>query len=179
MFNLLPDSEKKFILAEYANRRTVAALAFLFVLGLIASISAFPAFLLSSAKVSEVREEIEAVRQSKIFQEESSLSAELQKTQGKISSLHPKEAFIPVETVFTRIITHRGDGIRMNGLRLSATTDAERQILVNGIARDRDALLSFVHALEEDPLFSSVDLPVSNFTRDRNAEFSLTIHGTF
>ena len=43
------------------------------------------------------------------------------------------------------------------------------------MAKDREVLRGFVKALEEEPYFERVEIPVSNFVKDRDIEFSLEI----
>lgn len=48
-------------------------------------------------------------------------------------------------------------------------------ILVGGTASERDLLVSFLKALEESGSFSSVDVPISSLTKEKNLPFSMTI----
>jgi hypothetical protein len=180
MFNLLPEPEKKQILAEYNTRRIIMALIFLFILGCVAVISIFPAYLLSSSKVREVESGIGSIRQSDIFAEEELLRAELASANERLNALMPTDGEMQVNELLAHVIAHRSDTIRINGFSFSRSGPENEAILaVAGIAESRDMLSSFVDSLRGDALFGEVDLPVSNFAKDRNAEFTLEVQGTF
>jgi hypothetical protein len=180
MFNLLPEPEKKQILSEYNLRRNILMLIFLFVVGLIAVISIFPSYLLSSSKILEAQDGVSSIRNSNVFKEEESLNAELAQTNLKLSALQPLAGERYVSELFNAVITERSSGIRMNGLQYKRGDDKKGGYLsVSGVAQDRENLSQFVTALGKNSLFSKVDLPVSNFTKDRNADFTLQINGSF
>jgi len=48
-------------------------------------------------------------------------------------------------------------------------------ILISGVAFDRNSLVSFSTELGDSDLFSSVEVPVSSLTKDRNLPFSINL----
>ena len=50
-----------------------------------------------------------------------------------------------------------------------------KKVTVLGIAPSRELLLLFRRALEDDVAFKKVDLPISNFVKGSNIEFSLSL----
>jgi len=48
-------------------------------------------------------------------------------------------------------------------------------VSIEGIAPSREILLAFRRLLENDPLFKSVDLPISNFIKGSNIRFNLNL----
>ena len=54
-------------------------------------------------------------------------------------------------------------------------TPKGREIRINGSAPSREKLLIFRLALENDPSFSRVDLPISNFVKGSDIKFFLTL----
>jgi len=179
MFNLLPEQEKKQIIEEYKARRAIITLVFIFAIGLIGVISIFPAYILSSSKASEVVRNIEAIRNSDIFKEEAELSSKLSEANLKLLALRPPKAQRSVVSLFTSVVDHKNADIRIDGFLYTALPNGTTRITVNGIARGRQDLSNFVAELKKDPLLSKVDLPVSSFTKDQNADFSLDITGSF
>jgi hypothetical protein len=177
MFNLLPEIEKKNIVNEYNTRRSIVALIFIFIVGLFSVISIIPSFILSSSRVNQVSEDILAIQQSDIFIEEPEITISLSDTNSKISTLLPEEQKIYVADIFERVISHKTSNIRINGITYRSGESGG--VAVNGIARSREELSSFVEDMRKDSLFKEVNLPVSNFAKDRNAEFTLNIIGDF
>lgn len=180
MFNLLPEPEKKQILSEYSIRRTIIALAFLFIIGLVAVIAIFPAYVLSTSKVSEVSNAIESMRKSSIFQEEADLNSKLSEANAKLLALRPPKTEVDVATLFRSVISHKDNKIRLEGFQYTqGKGNASGKLSVVGISATRQDLSRFVDELKKDPLFKKVDLPVSSFTKDQNADFTLDITGNF
>lgn len=179
MFNLLPEIEKKQIIDEYKSRRFAIALVFLFVIGLIGIISIFPARVLSSLKISEVKNTINNIQESTFFKEEDDLTKKLSEANLKLLALHPPQNEIHLDQFLRNITKLKGPDIRINGFiyaQGSGTTGAT--LTVAGIARSRESLSEFVKTLRKEPSFSKVDLPVSSFTRDQNASFTVMITRT-
>lgn len=182
MFNLLPEQEKKEILTEYRIRRLIIASIFLLVLGFIAVISLLPSYLLSSAKVVEGKDSVAAIERSSIVAEEPALQSSLQVANVKLSALTPASAN-SLASVLDAIGAARSEHIRLNGILFTRGAPgagvATDTIQLSGVAKDRDSLSAFEDALKANPLFTSVDLPVSNFAKDQNEDFSLSLTGSF
>lgn len=180
MFNLLPENEKRNILREYNFRRAIVLTAFLFALGVIACVSLFPSFLLSSAKIIEEEAQLASIKKSDTFQEADRLNASLIETNLKIQSLKPLNNEQYIVDVIGTVIAKKNDAIRINGFLFKRGNGKDTgSLTVSGLTRDRESLSAFVRELEKEPLFTKVVLPISNFTKDRNAEFSIQINGAF
>ncbi len=180
MFNLLPEPEKKQIIDEYHSRRTVVGLSLLFVVGLISIVAIFPSFVLSGSKVSDAENTINNLKDSSIFKEEAGLNSELSQANAKLVALHPAKSDVDVAGLFQSIVTHKTNNIRITGFLYTPTNATNPgKISIQGLARGREDLSLFVDSLKKDPSYKSVDLPVSSFTKDLNADFSIDITGNF
>jgi Tfp pilus assembly protein PilN len=180
MFNLLPEPEKKQILNEYSTRRLDVALFFLFIIGLISVISIFPSFVLSSVKVTDSKRNIDAIKNSSILKEADQLNSQLSQANQKLLALRPPKQEISMSTIFQAVIADKSTNVRLSSFLLQNGTGATGdKVIVRGVARTREDLSAFVSQLKKDPLFTNVDLPVSSFAKDQNADFSITISGAF
>ena len=180
MFNLLPESEKRQIIDEYQTRRTVIGLIFLFVVGIISIVAIFPSFVLSSAKIFEVGETIDNLKNSSIFKEEKELNSALSEANLKLIALRPPKSDVDVATLLRSIILVKGSGVRLIGfLYTPASGTTKSKISIQGVAKSREDLAQFVDALKKDSQFTNTDLPVSSFTKNQNAEFTIDITGNF
>ena len=68
-------------------------------------------------------------------------------------------------------------GVRVHGLDFQKPekgTSVARMALT-GTARNRDALRSFITALEAQSAVQSVDAPISNFLADKDIVFRITV----
>lgn len=179
MFNLLPESEKKRILKEYRLRKTTIILSFLFATGLISFIFLIPSYMLSSSRDKEVSNRIDAVRRSTIVGEANEINASLVDTNLKIQSLKIEENEVLIKDLFDRVLSKKTDSIRIVDIQFRKKQTDGNEIELSGIARDRESLSAFIKSLEEEDLFLNVDIPVSSFAKETNANFSVNITGKF
>ncbi len=181
MFNLLPETEKEKILREYNHRRLIVFLAFMSATLCMALVALFPSYILSSIKLKEVETNIAVVRQSKEFQEADKLQTVLTESNEKLSALQFGRSKVLSQDLIAQIINVKNTGIRINGLlyKKSTAKDTSSQIFINGIAQNRESLSRFVTDLQKVKIFKKVALPVSSFTKDVNAEFTISIEGDF
>jgi Tfp pilus assembly protein PilN len=180
MFNLLPQSEKQNILKEYATRRNILIVMFVFALGVISVVALIPAYLLSTIKLNEVNDELVRVKGSVAFQESDNLNKILIDTNAKLASVKATKDQVYVADLIKNVISKQDLNIRINGIMYKrGSAGAMSVITLAGIAHNREQLSSFVQDLRSLPLFTSVNLPVSSFAKDKNAEFSIQIQGAF
>jgi len=180
MFNLLPQNEKQNILKEYRARRNILIAMFVFALGVISVVVLIPAYLLSTVKLNEVQDELARVSGSEAFQESDKLNKILIDTNAKLASLKVTKDQVYIADLIKNVISKRDLNIRVNGIMYKrGSAGAMSVITLAGVAHNREQLSTFVQELRSLPLFTSVDLPVSSFAKDKNAEFSIQIQGTF
>jgi len=153
---------------------------FVFVLSVVASVSLFPSLLLSMGKREEVEVQLSSAREATILIEADAITKAIVLSNKKIETLQFSTSTVFVEDLFENIIEKRGNSIRLRGFQYKRSVGKDLgAISVNGIARNRESLLQFTKALEENPYFEQINLPVSNFARDKNAEFTVEIRGKF
>ncbi len=177
MFSLLPENEKDVILKEYRARRQVILAVFVFALSVIASISLFPSFLLSSIRTKEIEQQLSTIRESPVLQERVTLDKTLVDTNRKLELLRVGTTTIFVKDLVDDILESKGTtSIRINGLLYKREAGKVSNTLsITGVARDRETLSFFVKELEKR--FSQVNLPVSNFAREKNPQFTIEVKG--
>ena len=83
------------------------------------------------------------------------------------------------EVLFSTIISEiekiTTEGITINSFALSRKGVDLNTIAVTGIAKTRANLSNFQSAIENNILFKSASLPLSNLTKDKDIPFSITI----
>lgn len=180
MFNLLPEQEKKQIIGEYRARRTIVGLFFLFIVGLMSIIAIFPSFVLSGSRISGVETSLNNMKNSPIFKEEATLSSKLSEANLKLVALRPPKRDVDVSALFQAIVSRKKSTIRLTSFTyISAVGTTPGKVSISGIAKSREDLSAFVEDLKKIPEFKSVNLPVSSFTKDSNADFSIELTGDF
>lgn len=179
MFSLLPAKEKKKLLKEYKFRLAVVGLIFFVALGLILLVVSLPSYLIAKSKNSEIVGRIEAVKQSTIFSEADTLNQELNDAGQKIKSFEDFNSKTRVYEIFAQAISDKSADIRIKGISFDNRVEGgQEKVVLTGVARTRDALRNFVDKLETNKFFSEVDLPVSNFTKEHDLDFTINIIGS-
>lgn len=178
MFTLLPETEKKGILREYHMRRAIIAFFFLFALGCVTFIFLIPSHLLSSSRSREILGRVEAVQKSTIVADADEIESKLLATNLKLQIFKGGGMERGVSGAFEKVLSYKTASIRIHKVEFRHGEKEGDEIVLSGIAQNRDALSVFVRALEGEPAFSRVIIPVSDFARDLNANFTITIRTT-
>jgi len=173
MINLLPLEEKEKIKAEYRVRVFVVILFFVFATIIIATVLLLPRYLFL-----ETRERVYGGELSKIDIDladgQRELKNVLRDTKRKVDILESGADKVNVyHDIFLPVLENRNT-IEIDGISYENTRDDD-VLLVSGISPDRDTLLDFIKKLEQNPSFGNVELPVSNFIKNKDIEFSMDI----
>lgn len=179
MINLLTQEEKKKIRKEYLFRLSLVALVLLLGSSLIGIALLIPPFLISSIKERDVRGQSELLKQSIENSSRDSSIVQLREAAQKLEALAEAKDQIKIADMFKRVADHRTEGIELAGLFYKQVSDNEAILTVSGVANNRGDLLAFSRALEQDLLFSGVELPVSNLAKEENISFSFKITSVF
>lgn len=73
------------------------------------------------------------------------------------------------------IIADKPEGVKISSFSDSTNEKGKLTIVVSGIADSREDLLAFANNLGSDKRYSKVDLPVSNFSKKTDIEYSIMI----
>lgn len=168
MLKLLLEKDKKEIKKEYAFRfLNVFLNIFIFIL-IVYTILTLSNYILVKAEYENTLKYSKQINDSALLQKQKDLEKEI-KNINKKAELLGGEKQIPSEIV-AELLSHRNDKIVINNINYSL-----EKIDVSGIANDRDGLISFVDNLNQSEIFEQTDLPVSNFTKNNNIPFSLSV----
>ncbi len=184
MTNLLPQQEQVNIKKEYKHRRLVVIFSALVVMFVVSAGFLVPSFMLSNVKLREVSFDAEQARRaSEDLQKTKSVSSALLKDAEKKLSLlivDKNKNKNDASDVIRLVTDNKSDRVRIQSITYEMGKDKiAGKMTVAGIAKDRDSLTEFVKILESQKLFTKVDLPVSNFAKDKDINFSISISGTF
>jgi len=176
--NLLPQTEKE-ILKKGLKLRFLILTSFLisasFLLGLVMLL---PAYFLTSGNLSRVALE----NYSSEIKNENSVEATLslpEEVNSKLKFLQSNNGNASAVDTISQIIKYLPTKVKLDSISFSREQSREGKsgviILISGIAADRNSLISFSTFLKESNSFSSVEMPVSSLTRDKDLPFSMNI----
>jgi hypothetical protein len=174
MFKLLTEESKAQVKKEYFLRRYVVALSSLSVVALIALVGIFPSYILSIARQQEVAERARVLGEGTPQQGEADLSEWLALFNQKLKLLSPKLDKDRASGMIEAGLAEKGSGISVIAISW-VKRDSEILLSMQGVARDRQALIAFEKRLNASGQFESVALPVSNLAKDSNINFQVKL----
>src|SRR3989344_3764669 len=177
MINLIPNEEKKKKRKDFYFRLLVTAFTVFGFSTLIAAAALLPAYFLSVVKKNLISEKVEAQKNEPVpLLDQKTL--DLVKYLGNKLSLVEKSRenqYSISKKVLNEILSEKMPVIKITLISFQNDPSGGKTVNVNGSAASREALLAFKRALEDNPAFKKVDLPISNFIRGSNIQFSLNL----
>ncbi|HTE48299.1 MAG TPA: hypothetical protein VK675_00115 [Candidatus Paceibacterota bacterium] len=181
MINLIPNKEKKEMVKGFRYRLVVLFLivgAFCFLIVLIAIL---PAFFLSVAKDNIINAKLEEQKSEPVPLLDQQTLAVIKDLDNKLSIVEndTKNKFAVSEKVINAIMVKKMPEIKLNDIfyenKPASDPKGGRKISIQGTAPSREILLLFRQALEDSTNFKQVDLPISNFIKGSDIQFSLSL----
>jgi len=175
MLNILPKEQKNVLKKEYQLRRIVVWLGLVFVSLAVSLVLILPSYLVYRIKARDVRTELE--RSRKLLEADFQSGDVAGETTRAIKNTEELKPFTAKTSVYSllKIFESKPNTVRISEISFLSQGVEASKLLVRGIAADRESLTSFARALESRPEFGSIDLPVSNFAKERSIDFSMTI----
>ncbi len=170
MFHLLPEKEKKVLEAEYRYRLLLVGLIFILASLVVASVFLLPSYLLSARRLTDVSVRNDQVKNEIKTKTDPSISTFLSTLKDNLAALKPTQKTPNFSTLVKEITDKKTTGIGID----SFSRDG-KGIIIGGQADNRDNLIRFSRDLQMVADFSKVDLPISDFAKDKNINFSITI----
>lgn len=174
MSNLLPKREQTLLKKEYSLRRIIVLL-FLFsaVLG-ISFVLLFPSYILSRVNKTEAAIRLQAAQRTMQTKSGDDISASVRDAKDKARALQISQKMHSVYDL-VRLFEKKSEEIKINEMYYNRSEEGVVTLAIKGKAGTRESLTAFRRQLEAQPEFLSINLPISNFAKDRNIEFSVDI----
>lgn len=177
MINLIPNSEKKKMIRDFYFRFITVLFSAVGLSLILVIIALTPAYFFTTFRENLINESLVKQENTPIptaSQQAVSVSEELDRKISLINSFRDSKVKVS-EQIISEIILNKLSDIRITQIQYSNSETGETKVLVRGNAPSRERLLLFRIALEDSLAFDKVDLPISNFVRGSNIEFSLNI----
>lgn len=177
MINLIPNKEKKLMIRDFYWRLALVAIFSLSTVVLIASIALLPSYFMSSVKKSLAEEKLEVEKAEPIDKADQETLSLLSLLDEELSMIEKSSEgkFLVSERVIRKILEKKTGEIRISQISFENNQAGENTVSIRGTATSREKLLSFRRALEADPDFQKVDLPISNFVKGSNIQFYISL----
>lgn len=171
MINLLPAEPEQALHVAYRGRLLVVS-GFLFsALLLMALIIIGVLYWSVTARSTEVAAALAKERAASTVTTTANLETDLKLFGRKASLLSTMASSTAFAAVIQNVLVSKTAGIALTDFSYSSSG----LLRLAGVAQTRDRLLAFIDALRNDSLFASVDSPVSNLIKDRDADFVINL----
>jgi len=175
MFNLVPDIVKEKILKDYGHRRFVVWLFGMLMCMMIFFIFLLPTYAYILLEEKNTLADTILIKNSLQLKEADQVVGTIKETNEQLKALgvsgNPTTALLTLEKVGEA----KNPLIHVNEIEYEEDTASTSILILRGIADKRDALREFVSKLESTESFFEVLLPVSNFAKDKDIEFSINV----
>lgn len=177
MINLIPNEEKKKMRRDFYYRLMVMFLVAVAMSIFIGVIVLVPSYVLSAVKSKLALEKLELQKSEPVPVPDQVTLDAIATLDKKISIIEKiiQKPFGVADRVVSGVIVNKMPDIKIYSIAYKNDDESGRVIDIKGIAPSRNRLLAFRLALEDDDNFEKVDLPISNFVRGSNIDFSLTL----
>ncbi|MCC6323916.1 hypothetical protein IT400_03960 [Candidatus Nomurabacteria bacterium] len=175
MINVLPQNEKIVLHKEYIIRFITICLFIFSGFVFLVSFLLMPAYVVSKNKATTLEIQLQKYNDSNPESSGNNLANIVTEINQRLElinkNLQPKNV---TEDVLGPILSAKLEGVKFSILTYGTTQEGKKTIQINGQALDRTSLRAFEDALRKDVHIESTNLPVSNFTKRTNIDFSLT-----
>jgi len=177
MINLIPIEERKRMIKDFYFRFFTVLFIILGLSMVVASIVFLPSYFFSIVKKNSVDQKLEIQKKEPVPQIDEETLSQIQDLRNKLSLVEKAETskFSISEKVISEIVSKKMPDIKINHISYENDPVKKMSVKINGVAPSRERLLLFRNTLEQDPLFSEVNLPISNFIKGSNIEFYLDL----
>lgn len=148
-------------------------LLFILVSGALASLFLLPAVFVAQYRLQELKQTEEILKNNIAIANKQSLDATVSTANKKIATIEkqPAQSYI---AIVDEIAAERTSDIKISSFSMQQSAP-KMTITVKGNAKDRESLLDFANKLKQNTDFNKVDLPISNFAKDSDIDFTLSV----
>lgn len=176
MINLLPKHEKERIVRDFYLRFATVLFISISICILIASVLLLPAYFSLFTQKAAIEQKLVVQKNSPAPDSAEGNSIIIKEFNDRLNIIENinKNKFIVSTKIINEIILNKMPEVKITSINYS-TDSISKKVIVSGIAPSREKLLLFRIALEDNVAFKKVDLPISNFVKGKNIQFSLTL----
>ncbi|MFT5037245.1 MAG: hypothetical protein ACI9VM_000823 [Candidatus Azotimanducaceae bacterium] len=173
MANLIPPDAKHAITVEYWLRVVTVWFVLIGLALIVVAVLQFPTYVLVqtqldafSGKYNDANNSVETFAEAqRVLVEVNDLS----------SLLTSSIADIGLSNLVDVLDAIAGDSVTISNFSFKRSETELIEIHINGLAKTRTALANFSNDIEDHPLFTEADVPISNLAKDKDILFDIDI----
>lgn len=170
MFTFLPEEYKDRVVRKYHLKLVLVYIGLscvLFATGFALAIPSY-AILLAKKNAALLQEQTMSAGADR------SISLEVKILKEEIAAAASMSQQAPLASIFDRILSRQTPSVFISGISIKRGAEAGT-ITLEGKATSRDALVAFSKALQGEPAFSKVDLPVGSLAKSKDIPWTIVI----
>jgi hypothetical protein len=177
MSNLLPSQEIKKIEHLYQKRLVVLILIVLMIMSIIATGCLFYAYRLSKHEESALLYKKADYEKKEIGKLKRDLVSTIKDMNTRLNSFKLTSFHSPVVGSFIDAITKsKTSAITLSNFNYVLNSDGNTaKVSIFGISSNRESILEYADKLRKTPGISDVNVPITNFIKESNMPFSITV----
>ncbi len=146
----------------------------------IGIISLIPSYFYSSLQEKNSIKKLDLAQKSAESKGVYALIKELQQSEDNIKKLKNEDLRLSYSSVVDTLLTYRTASIKINSIQITGVKNATStaEVIIQGKAVTREALLSFKKYLEQDPYVSNVEMPISDLAKNKDSAFAIRLKFT-
>jgi hypothetical protein len=175
MYNSLPSNIKNKVRTEYHLRLLITVVVFIIFLQISFWALMFPSWLISLEKEQNILLQSEKSNKVSLDLEIENMNPRIQEINTVLKMINSNLKYPLFGPLLDNILSKKTGDILIKEVRYASSGENTGSILLSGTGATRESLVLFVKKLEESSFFEKVDLPISNFTKDKNINFSINM----
>lgn len=175
MSNLLPDELKNKIKSEYRLRRFITILYFILFIQVVFIVFILPSWLTSFYREKDLILQSDKMNNSISVLSASSTKSIIKSVNQKVGVINATLEYKELVPVINTVLTNKSRYIKINQFAYKSNTASSSIMIIQGVSATRESLSDFIKGLEDTHSFKKIDSPISNFTKDRDIKFSITM----
>jgi hypothetical protein len=174
MFTFLPEEYKDRAVRKYHLKLVIVYIGLSCVLFATGFVFAIPSYAILFAKRNAALTE----KQTMSASADRSIADEVKILKEEIALAASASQQVPVARIFDKILSRQTPGILISGISIKRGEETGT-ITLEGKATSRDVLVVFSKALQGEPSFTNVDLPVGSLAKSKDIPWAILITTKF
>jgi hypothetical protein len=175
MLHLLTEEHRKKVVTEYRKRIIIVSLLGLLCVCATGAIFVLPTYFLSHGKYATVEAEMKILDSELAIKEDSGSSERIKNATLSIEALKIFEKNKNPSVVLDNIVRGKPAGVQIKNFIFTPGEASAMTVDLAGRADTRKSLVQFDQKLKSNPVFDEVVIPLGNFAKEKNIDFSIKL----
>lgn len=175
MLHLLTEDHKEKILKEYQRRAWVVFSLGIIAVVVVSTLFMVPVYIMTYSRYSEAVDIKKNLDKEIAIREDAGVSQNIKDMSSSLSALSMFDKNDLPSVYIEKISKIKPSDVRINKILFTPSEGSNTAIDISGKARTRASLVEFTERLKKENIFENINIPISNFAKDSNIDFSVKL----